>query len=237
MKFFYLTLFPHLIEPYFQDSILKRALDKKLFSIECIDFRNFSKSRHQKVDNTIIGGGAGMLLQLSPIQTALFELKKNHPKAKVVFVTPSGKSFDQNDAKRLSKEESIILVSGRYEGFDERLVENYADEVFSIGDFVLTGGELASLVITDATVRHIFGVLGNHDSLEEESFSSELLESPHFTKDNAYTNLKYNKVPSDLLNGNHAKISSLKKEMAISKTKFHRPDLYRNYITRKSYEK
>ncbi|BCD68601.1 tRNA (guanosine(37)-N1)-methyltransferase TrmD [Nitratiruptor sp. YY09-18] len=219
MKISYLTLFPHLMECYFSDSILKRAIEKELFAIEFIDFRKFSEDKHKKVDRPKVGGGAGMLLEPSPIARALEAIKTKN--SWVIFVTPVAKRFNQKDAKRLAQKEHLIFVNGRYEGFDERLIEIYADEVLSIGDFILTGGELASLVMSDAIVRNIPGVLGNEASLEEESFENDLLEAPAFTKPDEFAGKK---IVLEFLKGNHSKISALKYDMAVMRTQYYRPD-------------
>ncbi len=224
MEFNFITLFPNIINCYFSDSILKRAIDKELIKINFYNPRNYSYNKYNKVDNSKIGGGAGMLMSIEPIENAILEIKKKSSNSKIIFLTPVAKLFKQIDAKRLAKEKSITLVSGRYEGFDERLIELYADEVFSIGDFILTGGELGSLVIADAVSRNIPNVLGNSDSLIEESFEKLLLEAPSFTKPKKYKNLS---VISEFLKGNHSKISSIKYNLALYKTKYFRPDLYR----------
>ena len=223
MKFTFVTLFENLIQPYFEDSILKKAMEKELLDIEFINPRDFTKNKHNKVDDYQAGGGAGLLLNAQPLYDTLDAIRKQNPKAYFIFPAPAGKPFKQVDAKRLAKKENIVFVNGRYEGIDERVVETYADEVFSIGDYVLTGGELASMVMSDAISRNIAGVLGNEDSLEEESFENELLEAPSFTKPAVF---EKKSVPSEFLKGNHAKISNLKNELAKLKTKYFRPDLY-----------
>jgi len=217
MKIVFVSLFPHLISPYFEDSILKKAKDKGLFSIEFVNFREFSLNKHKKVDTSIVGGGAGMIIDNIALRNALSYLKEKYPSSRTIFLTPVGKKFNQKDAVRFSKEEVLILVSGRYEGFDERVVEDFADEVISIGDFILTGGELASLVVADSTLRNIKGVLGNENSLKEESFNEGLLEAPSFSK--------MGEVPSLLKSGNHLKIRKWKEATSLLKTKYHRPDL------------
>jgi len=237
VKFVFVTLFPHLIKPYFEDSIMKRAIEKNLFSLEFVDFREFSKNKHQKVDDTPFSGGAGMVLTPQPLSDCLKHLKTKYPNSKTIFLTPVAKTFNQNDAKRLSKEEVIIFVNGRYEGFDERVIEEFADEVLSIGDFILSGGELASMVIADAIARNINEVLGNKESLEIESFENNILEAPTFTKPKSYKNLKNSEVISEFFKGNHSIISSLKENLAIAKTKYHRPDIYKKLKIRKKYEK
>jgi len=234
MKFTFVTLFQNIVEGYFQDSILKRAIQKDILCIEYINPRDFSSSKHSKVDDTAVGGGAGMVMNPQPLFDTLSELKIKDKDVHVVFLTPVAKPFRQNDAKRLANKSHIAFVSGRYEGIDERVVEKYADEVFSIGDYILTGGELASLVICDAISRNIDGVLGNSDSLNIESFETNLLEAPSFSKPEKYEN---NCVPSEYLKGNHSKIRSLKLALSECKTKFFRPEQLLKHRTRKSYEK
>ena len=234
MKFTFVTLFSNLVKGYFQDSILKRAIDKDILSIDYINPRDFSDNKHSKVDDTAVGGGAGMVMNPQPLFDTLDALKKDDEDVHIIFLTPVAKPFVQNDAKRLSTKSHIAFVSGRYEGIDERVVEKYADEVFSIGDYILTGGELASLVICDAVSRNIEGVLGNSDSLSVESFETPLLEAPSFSKPKNYDNQS---VPSEYLKGNHSKIRSLKLALSESKTKFFRPEQLLKHRTRKSYEK
>ena len=237
MKFIFVTLFPNLIKPYFEDSIMKRAIEKNLFSIEFVNFRDYSSNKHKKVDDTPFGGGAGMVLSVEPLYNCLNDLKSKYPNSKIIFTTPVAKTFNQKDAKRLSLEETIIFVNGRYEGFDERIIEEFADEVLSIGDFILSGGELASMVMADAIARNITEVLGNTESLEIESFENELLEAPTFTKPKTFSNIKNQNVISEFFKGNHSIIASLKENLAIAKTKYHRPDIYKKYKTRTKYEK
>jgi len=234
MKFTFVTLFSNLVEGYFQDSILNRAIEKELLSIDYRNPRDYSNNKHFKVDDTAVGGGAGMVMNPQPLYDCLNELKKEDENVHIIFLTPVAKPFVQNDAKRLSKKSHIAFVSGRYEGIDERVVEKYADEVFSIGDYILTGGELASLVICDAVSRNIDGVLGNSDSLSIESFETPLLEAPSFSKPKVYEDQS---VPSEYLKGNHSKIRSLKLALSESKTKFFRPEQLLKHRTRKSYEK
>jgi len=234
MKFTFVTLFANLIEGYFQDSILKRAIDKNILEIDYVNPRNFSTNKHMKVDDTAVGGGAGMVMNPQPLFDALLDLKKNSDNVHIVFLTPVGKPFKQNDAKRLARKKHIAFVSGRYEGIDERVIEKFADEVYSIGDYVLTGGELASLVMCDAISRNIDGVLGNSESLDVESYESELLEAPSFSKPQVY---EENSVPKEYLKGNHSKIRTLKIALSESKTKYFRPEQLLKHKTRKSYEK
>jgi tRNA (guanine37-N1)-methyltransferase len=231
MRFTYVTIFANLIEGYFQDSILKRGIESGKFSVEYINPRDFSTSKHHKVDDTAAGGGAGMLMTPQPLFDALRSLPED---VHIIFVAPVGKQFTQNDAKRLATKSHVVFVSGRYEGIDERVVEHFGDEVFSIGDYVLTGGELPSLVMTDAIVRNIEGVLGNSESLEYESFESPLLEAPSFGKPPIYENMS---VPSEYLKGNHSKIRALKSSLSECKTKYFRPEQLQKHKIRTSYEK
>ncbi len=224
MKLTYLTLFPNIIEGYFTDSILKRAIDNKFIELDFINPRDYTNNKHGKVDKPMVGGGAGMLMTPQPLFDAIDAIKKTSPNAYVIVATPVGKAFVQTDAKRLATKEHIVFVSGRYEGIDERFIEHRADELFSIGDFILTGGELASMVMSDAIARNVEGVLGNSESLSVESFEASSLEAPSFTKPNIYSEIG---VPSELLKGNHGKISDLKNAMARCKTKYFRPDMHK----------
>jgi tRNA (guanine37-N1)-methyltransferase len=226
MKFTFVTLFPELIKGYFDASIVGRAKERGLIEIEFFNPRDFSKGKNRGVDAQMVGGGAGMLLSPEPLGRAIEHIKASNSESHTVFLSPVGKPFRQNDAKRLGRKRHIILVSGRYEGVDERVIEIYVDELFSIGDFVLTGGELPSLVLCDAISRTVPGVLGNSLSLDEESFEEPLLEAPSFTKPHSF---REKRVISDYLKGNHAKISSLKRLMALSKTKYFRPDLFTQF--------
>ena len=228
MKFTFVTLFPDLIKGYFTESILKRAIEDEKISIDFENPRDFTTDKHNRVDAPMIGGGAGMLMTPQPLMDTLDNIKEASPEAHVIFLSPVAKPFTQNDAKRLAKKEHIVLVSGRYEGIDERVIEAQADELFSIGDFILTGGELASMVVCDAVSRNIDEVLGNSESLSVESFEEALLEAPSFTKPTIYEN---NEVVSEFLKGNHSKITDLKRGLALCKTKYFRPDLYKKGIT------
>lgn len=234
MKFTYVTLFSNLIEGYFHDSILKRAMDNSLFSVAYLNPRDFTTNKHGKVDDTAVGGGAGMVMTPQPLFDTLAHLKKSDPDVHIVFATPVGKPFVQNDAKRLAKKNHIAFVSGRYEGIDERVIEVFADELFSIGDYILTGGELPSLVMSDAILRNVEGVLGNSESLDVESFETPLLEAPSFGKPPLFKEIG---VPSEFLKGNHSKIAALKSALSECKTKFFRPEQLIKHRKRTLYEK
>lgn len=224
MHFRFLTLFPNLILPYFEDSILKKAKDKKLISIETINLRNYANNKHNKVDDAQIGGGAGQVINFDVLQKSLKVIKN---KSYVIFLTPSGKPFNNLDAKRLIQKKDITFICGRYEGFDERAIELYADEVLSIGDFILTGGELGALCICDSVARQIPMVLGNKNSLLEESFEDYLLEAPVFSKSKIkiQKNQFFN-PPLIYSTGNHSIIRDLKHNLSVLKTKYFRPDLF-----------
>jgi tRNA (guanine37-N1)-methyltransferase len=228
MRFSFITLFPNLIKGYFSESILKRAIEDDKISIDFYNPRDFTTDKHNRVDAPMIGGGAGMLMMPQPLMDTLAKVKEESPQAHIIFLSPVAKTFTQNDAKRLAKKEHIVFVSGRYEGLDERVIERHADELFSIGDFILTGGELASMVVCDAISRNVEAVLGNSDSLSVESFEESLLEAPSFTKPKNY---EENEVVSEFLKGNHSKITDLKRGLALCKTKYFRPDLYKKGIT------
>jgi len=229
MKFTFVTLFKNIVEGYFGDSILKRSIDKNIIEIEYLDPREYSLNKHKKVDDTAVGGGAGMVMNPQPLYDALSDLRKQDEDVHIVFLTPVAKQFVQNDAKRLAKKSHVAFVSGRYEGIDERIIEQFGDEVFCIGDYILTGGELPSLVMCDAISRNIDGVLGNSDSLRVESFESQLLEAPTFSKPKIFRSMG---VPSEYLKGNHSKIRSLKLALSECKTKFFRPKELLKYKTK-----
>ena len=221
MKLTFITLFPEIINCYFGASIQKKAIEKELIEVEFIDLKEFSPREDKRVDNKPIGGGVGMVVGIEAVFNALKKVYK--PNSHIILPTPSGKKFKTFDAKRLSKKKHLIFICPRYEGIDERVAEFFVSEVFSIGEFILTGGELASLAIADSTIRFIDGVLGNKKSLELESFENNLLEPPLFTKPNSFKNLE---VIKEYLKGNHAKISLLKNKLAKIKTRYYAPNLF-----------
>jgi len=220
-----ITIFPEVIAPYANASMLGKAQKEKLIKIVGHDLRKFSKDKHKKVDDTPYGGGAGMVMTVQPIDDAVQAirlrkkfLRKYVPTVRVIVTSASGKRFTQADAKRLAAYDQVIFICGRYEGIDHRVEEVVADEALSIGDFVLTGGELPALVMTDAIARNIPGVLGNVETLHEESHDTEgFLEYPQYTKPEVYTRKLGKKiaedlaVPSVLLSGNHKKIAEWRK--------------------------
>ncbi len=224
VKFTFVTLFESLVKHYFEDSILSRAIKKDIITIDFVNPRDFSVDKHKKVDDYQAGGGAGLLLKPQPLFDAIKEIKRVDSRAYFIFATPAGKPFRQIDAKRLSEKEHIVFVNGRYEGIDERVIESYADELFSTGDYILTGGELPSLCMCDAICRNIPQVLGNVDSLVVESYENNLLEAPSFTKPN---NFEGSEIIKEYLKGNHANIHTLKNRLSAYKTNYFRPDLYK----------
>lgn len=205
----------------FDHSMLWKAKEKGLLEIELVDLREFGIGPRRQVDDTPYGGGAGMVLKPEPIFAAVEDAKKKSPKAKVLLMTPRGKKFDQINARKLAKEESLIIICGHYEGFDERIMELVNAEI-SIGDFVLTGGEIPAMAVVDAVVRLIPGVLGDEASSHDESFSRGVLEYPHFTRPDDF---RGHKVPDVLKNGNHVKIEAWRRQEAVKKTQANRPDL------------
>lgn len=212
MTFDVLTIFPHLLDSYLEDSIIKREIIKGTVKIRFHDIRKYSCDKHGKVDDTPYGGGAGMVMAAQPIYDCIAAVKRKNPKAKVVYLSPKGKLLNHALAKKLSKNRGLILLCGRYEGIDERVKELSIDEEISIGEYVLTGGELAALVVIDTITRLLPKALGNRDSAREDSFSEALggkKEYPHYTKPRVFRKLK---VPNVLLSGNHAKISAWRKK-------------------------
>ncbi|OGJ42366.1 tRNA (guanosine(37)-N1)-methyltransferase TrmD [Candidatus Peregrinibacteria bacterium RIFCSPLOWO2_01_FULL_48_20] len=205
MRFDILTLFPSLVLPYFEDSILKRAVTKKKIAVNVHNIRDYSKDKHKKVDDTPYGGGSGMVMACQPLFDAIKAVKRKN-KGPVIYLSPAGKRLNQEKVEKLAKLKGMILLCGRYEGIDQRVIDELVDEEISIGDYVLTGGELGALVIMDTVSRLIPGVLGAEESPEEESFSASLdrmLEYPHYTKPEVY---KEKNVPAVLLSGDHAEI-------------------------------
>ncbi len=210
-----------MIEPIINSSILKRAQQNQLVDFDVINFREFSTNKHMTVDDTPYGGGSGMVLAVEPIYLALESIKDKGHK---ILLSPQGKKFNQNIAKSFLKEEHLIFVCGHYEGFDER-VREFVDEELSLGDFVMTGGELAALAMIDSIVRMIPGVLGSKESFEKDSFYEDFLDFPQYTKPREFKGLH---VPEVLLSGNHAQIEKWRKEMQIKRTKERRPDLMKD---------
>lgn len=213
-----LTIFPQMFEGFINESIIKRAIDKGKITINIHDIRHYSTDKHKRVDDYSFGGGKGMVLMPQPIFDAVDALKKEN--TKVILMTPQGTPYKQKKAYELSKESHLILICGHYEGFDER-IRTLADEEISIGDYVLTGGELASMVITDSITRLLDGVI-EEESHQNDSFNNNLLDYPVYTKPVDFRGMK---VPEVLLSGHHANIKKYREEEALKKTKQRRPDL------------
>lgn len=218
MRLDILTLFPDMFTPL-KESIIKRAVDKNIVEINIIQIRDFSKDPHKKTDDTPFGGGAGMVMTPQPLYDAIQSVKTE--KSYVVYLSPRGRVFKQEVARSLCKFEHLILVCGHYEGIDERIIELCVDEEISIGDYVLTGGELPAMVVADSVIRLLDGAISSN-SLNEESFSNNLLEYPQYTRPQNFKGLE---VPPVLLSGHHANIEKWRKEKSIEITKKNRPDL------------
>jgi tRNA (guanine37-N1)-methyltransferase len=222
MKFDVLTLFPEMFEPIIGGSILGRAKEAGLISVNMVNIRDYANNKHKRVDDYPYGGGPGMVMQPGPIYNAYKSIVDRHEeKLPVIYLSPQGKKFDQKMAKELAQKSHIILLCGHYEGVDERVLEEIEVEEVSIGDFVLTGGELAAMVVIDAVSRLIPGVLAEGSS-EDESFSEGLLEYPQYTRPDDFMGRR---VPEVLLSGHHANIVRWRQEQAVERTKKKRPDL------------
>ncbi|MEZ4180349.1 MAG: tRNA (guanosine(37)-N1)-methyltransferase TrmD [Candidatus Doudnabacteria bacterium] len=227
LKISVITLFPEFIKSYSQFGIVARAVANRILRIVEIDLRTFGVGSRQTVDHPPYGGGVGMVLRADVVIKAIKRAKNKFRTAKtrVILMTPRGKQFNQKTAIRLSKYDHLVLVSGRYEGFDER-VSKYINEELSVGDYVLMGGELPALVISEAVMRHVPGILGKDESAHNESFSDGLLEHPQYTKPEVLEiDGTKSRVPKVLLSGHHAKIEEWRREQALKKTKKNRPDL------------
>lgn len=229
MKITFITLFPEIFPTLLNFSILKRAQAKGLIEFEVINLREFGEGVHQIVDDRPYGGGAGMILKADILTKALKSIKPEIPNTKykiqTILTSASGQTFTQTKARELSKLKHIVIVCGHYEGIDQRFIDKYVDEEISIGDYVLTGGELPSLVMADSITRLLPGVLEKEDATLNESFENGLLEYPHYTRPEEFEGLK---VPEVLLSGNHKNISDWKQKMSEEKTKLKRPDLLKS---------
>lgn len=233
MRFYVLTLFPDMIVQGMQTSIFGRAVKNGRISLEAVDIRNYTENKHKKVDDYPYGGGAGMLMQAQPVFDTCRSVKEKAgmEKTRVIYLTPQGKAFTQEMAQELAEEKSLIFLCGHYEGIDERVLEETVTDYVSVGDFVLTGGELPAMVMMDAISRLIPGVLNNEDSADFETFHNDLLEYPQYSRPEEWHGKK---VPAVLLSGNHAEVEKWRLEQSMEKTKKNRPDLYEKY-SRKQY--
>lgn len=226
MRIDVLTLFPQMFESPLSCSILKRAQEESLVEIALTDIRDFAADSYRKVDDKPYGGGPGMVMMPGPVFDCFEHVQNLSPeKGRVILLTPQGQRFDQKKAAELSAEKRLILIAGKYEGFDERIRIGLDAEQISIGDYVLNGGELPAMVIIDAVVRLLPGALGDEDSSKDDSFSEGLLEYPHYTRPEVFRDMK---VPDILLSGDHAKIAEWRKQQSIKRTKKYRPDLLKD---------
>ncbi len=222
MKIDILTLFPEMFCDTLKCGILGKAIEKGVVSINLINIRDFSRDKHKRVDDYPYGGGAGMVMTAEPLYHAINASKKGNPGARIILTSPRGKPFVQSKAVSLSKREHLIIICGRYEGVDQRIIDNMVHEEISIGDYVLTGGEIPALVIVDTVTRLLPGAIGSPESLKEESFTEGLLEYPQYTRPAEFMGMK---VPEVLLTGNHKNIEKWRKKKALETTKTLRPDL------------
>lgn len=218
-----LTLFPDMFSSVLNASILKKAQEKERFTCNLVDFRKYSKDKHHKVDDYPYGGGAGMVLTPQPIFDAVDKItEEGHKKPRVILMCPQGEPYTQKKAEELAQEEQLVFICGHYEGYDERIREHLVTDEISIGDYVLTGGELGAMVVIDSVVRLLPNVLGNEESATEDSFSTGLLEYPHYTRPADFRGMK---VPKVLLSGHHERIEEWRKKESLRRTYERRPDL------------
>ena len=217
-----LTIFPEMFESFFSSSILGRAREQGLIDIRITDIRPYSRSKHHNTDDYPFGGGAGMVMMAQPIMDAMTAVSAEYPSARRIYLGPRGKKLSTELARELSREKELVLLCGHYEGVDQRALDACIDEEISIGDYILTGGEPAAMVLTDCVARFIPGVLGSADSPEEESFSDGLLEYPQYTRPREINGMT---VPDILLNGDHARINAWRRRESLKTTLKHRPDL------------
>ena len=225
LRFDIVSIFPGMFESPFADSIIQRAWEEGLLDLRVHDLRDYSLNKHRKVDDTPFGGGVGMVMNVEPIARVITAIKKEVPETRTILLSPGGRPFDQEKAWELSRLPSLTLICGRYEGIDERVRLHFVDEEISIGDYVLTGGEIPAMVLVEAISRLVPGVLGDPESVVEESFTGELLEYPQYTRPRDYQGFK---VPEILVSGDHKKIRDWQKAEALKKTARVRPDLLKN---------
>ena len=222
LRFDIVSIFPGMFESPFADSIIQRAWEEGLLDLRVHDLRDYSLNKHRKVDDTPFGGGVGMIMNVEPIARVIAAIKKEVPETRTILLSPGGRPFDQEKAWELSRLPSLTLICGRYEGIDERVRLHFVDEEISIGDYVLTGGEIPAMVLVEAISRLVPGVLGDPESVVEESFTDGLLEYPQYTRPRDYQGFK---VPEILISGDHKKIRDWQKAEAVKKTARVRPDL------------
>ena len=222
MRIDVITLFPELVQAVIEYGVVGRAADKNLIQLTLWNPRDYTTDKHRTVDDRPYGGGPGMLMKVEPLQACISAVKRHNPDARVVYLSPQGVVLKQKMINQTARRQNLILLCGRYEGIDERILQQQVDEEWSLGDYVISGGELAAMVCIDAITRQIPGVLGHEDSAELDSFSSGLLDCPHYTRPESINGLK---VPDVLLNGNHRLIQDWRDKQALGKTWKSRPDL------------
>ena len=220
LRFDVLSLFPKTVDGFAEESILGRAVEKGLIEVNSLDLRRWAKGKHRETDDRPFGGGAGMVLKPEPLFDTIEEI--SNESTKVIYMAPDGENLNTQIAKELAQEKHLLLVSGHYEGIDQRVRDQLVDREVSIGDYVLTNGSLAASVLVDSVARHVPGVLGDEASLQDESFEDDLLSYPQYTRPHEYRGMK---VPEVLLSGNHSQIKQWRDDQRVSKTKSLRPDL------------
>ncbi|MCT4662495.1 MAG: tRNA (guanosine(37)-N1)-methyltransferase TrmD [Tissierellales bacterium] len=225
MKIDILTLFPRMFDGVLQESIIKRAIEKDLVEIEAIDFRIFSEDKHNRVDDYPFGGGAGMVIKPEPIARALKSIE-GYEDARVIYMSPKGSVLNQKKSNELAEDNHLIIICGHYEGIDQRFIDNYVDEEISIGDYVLTGGEIPAMALVDTIVRLLPDALGKQESYEEDSHYKGLLEYPHYTRPRVFEG---EEVPEVLLSGHHANVDKWRHEKSLEITAKNRPDMIEKY--------
>ena len=225
LRFDIISIFPNIFDSLINESILKRARDQSIVDVRVHNLRDYSVDKHMKVDDHPFGGGVGMVMSVEPIARAIETVKQGRPNVHTLLMSPSGKRFDQAKACQLSRVENIIIICGRYEGVDERVGRFYVDEEISIGVYVLSGGEIPAMVLLESVARLVPGVLGDENSIVEESFSWPMLEYPQYTRPRDFRGFK---APEILVSGNHEKIRNWHREQALKKTAKLRPDLLKN---------
>ncbi|EFL53765.1 tRNA (guanosine(37)-N1)-methyltransferase TrmD [Finegoldia magna] len=229
MKFIILTLFPESFDYLKSYGVIGKAIQNNLIELEVVNIRDYTKNKHKKVDDEIYGGGAGMLMTCQPIYDCLEDVNKNQ--SKVVFMSPQGKVLNQQKCIELSKEKEIVILCGHYEGVDSRIINNYCDEEISIGDYVMTGGELGAMVLIDCVSRMINDVLGNDESYKTDSHYNLLLQEDSYTRPRVFNGYE---VPEVLLSGNHEKIEQWREKSRLNNTKLKREDIYQKYLKEKN---
>lgn len=222
-----ITLFPEFFKSPLETGLLGKAINSKIITINLVDLRLFSENKHNRCDDYSYGGGSGMVLKPAPMIKAIKSVKKNE--TLTLLTTPAGKMLNQNTVKELYEQKEFTIVCGHYEGVDQRVIDRHIDIEISIGDYILSGGEFASLVIVDTIARYVPGFMSNKESLVEESFENDLLEYPQYTRPDNFEDMK---VPDILLSGNHSEIEKWRLQKSIEKTKKIRPDLYKKYLSR-----